>query len=489
MISILNRISSINSKLFSTPASGRLCVFRRDPIALALYNSQARWFVVWLLTILILLTPKITISSLNGTLTSPSLAADFNGDMLRFPPLDLAFDSFVAIWDVVGDASPVIDLRQNAAETSNSLPYLRDYSDIFLVTWLSLLWLLILTQWIRISDILVNLSSKKAFNPEVIADEEIARITTTFDRRFNNPWAQAITLALAVFSAFAVWKFAFSSYGLYSGLSPIVESRAWEIEAYLNSWYLSDGAPNYYLISWQIFTYSFFFYYVLMHIYIGIILVWLMVHTHFRYAASPLRRFNSSVANLISWMMFHSPSVHNPSNNGPLFLIQPDHPDGASGLGLVKQIFAYVIVSIIMSSVALTVGVYYLPSETAGFHLFFLRIPFVFVIFYALYIFNPLFVILPLFYIRSQLKLDKTMKMETMYAEIQNLQDFTGHGSPGEPSDTNASSSLRLLLDQYETLRKSPTILFSVWRLSFLSVAYLVATLKLLETLQNLLSK
>jgi hypothetical protein len=237
---------------------------------------------------------------------------------------------------------------------------------------------------------------------------------------------------------------AFSSGGIYSGLSIGSESRAiWESEAYAQSWYQND-----FLLVFHAATYVLFFYYILMHNVVGIMALVMLLD---------IRK------------TFSQPK------NQPLFVIQPDHHDGSVGLGELRQILIYVYASILMMGVTLIIGYSYLPSGTPGYLAPFLGI---------FFLINPLFVLIPLIVIRRELEQDKRKKLHNLYARI-GLYRSKLFADPANDVESPAidPAQYQLTLQEYETLRRSSTSLFSITRSLVFSVAYSASLVQVLSAL------
>jgi hypothetical protein len=177
------------------PAGDKLCIFRRDPIVLTVTNLRLRWYSLTIIFIIVLITPKLVISGIDHTLTSPDLLSDFKHDLTNYPPFSAILDAISRVTNGVGLGDPFASIRQEEYQYSSAfVPYLRDYTDMFFIMFLSSHLALIFSQWRRISAVLDNLNIS-GFNKEIIGETELKVMVADNNKRFNNPLLQIVAIA------------------------------------------------------------------------------------------------------------------------------------------------------------------------------------------------------------------------------------------------------------------------------------------------------
>lgn len=441
--SFRDRVLALLGRCMARPASDKLCIFRRDPIVLIVSNLQLRWYSITIIFIVILVTPKLILSGIDHTLTSPDLLSNFKHDLITFPPFSAILSLISWTTESVGLGDPFNWISPDKYKDSSAyLPYLRDYTDMFFIIFLSAHLALIFIQWRRISDVLANLYLS-GINREIIGSDELSEIVATNNKRFNNPVLQMVGLAGAIGLVLMILA-AFSNDGIYSGLSSGNETRAiWEMQAYANSWYRHDI-----LLLFHGATYVFFFYYILMHNIVGVTSLTMLLDLRKKYSQP---------------------------QGKPLFVIQPNHPDRSVGLGELRQILIYVYISILMMGVTLIFGYSYLPSGTPAYLAPFLAI---------FFLLNPLFVVIPLIVIRRELEDDKRRKLKILYTRVSEYRSrlladpTTGIGNPAVDA-----TQYQLTLHEYESFQKCPTSLFSIGRSLVFFVAYFASLIQVVAAL------
>src|ERR1019366_1368883 len=162
---------------------------------------------------------KLVLATVAHSLYVRGMGALFLEDLSRFPP----FSAFARIFT-----------GQSTAANPPAIPYLRDYSDIIVMTLMAAHMALIHLQWKDISAAPLKLANDGVLNPRVVSLDRIKHTIAQYDKRFNLRSIRVLSRVAAAGLVLAFYR-SFAQHGIYSGLNiPFVSG--WELSAYLNWW-------------------------------------------------------------------------------------------------------------------------------------------------------------------------------------------------------------------------------------------------------------
>lgn len=430
---------------FRAPLPSELCLHWNDLPTRLIGNLKLGPLPVFAVYLSLFLGVKLVINAWNSTLVSPTFADDFREDLTVFPPFALAYGAAAAVLGLLtGTNGQTAPLGLSMSGNAVSIPYLRDYSDIALMTIASFHLTLVHGQWLRISSAFTKLRAERVLNPVVFQEEENEAVVEDANNWFRQKRWNYLAAALSAAAVVRVLPW-FADFGIYSGLARPTQAAhgTWEGWAYLG-WWANPAVNGWPPIVFSATVYFFFLYYVILHNIIGIgtfRLLWRLAFTRVR------------------------------GTGTSLFVPQPYHPDGFWGLLVVKVVMQHVALSLLMSGLSIVAMYYYLPSEKVW-----VVLPFV-----GLFVFAVVtFLIVSLYLLHRDMGRAKRILLEEALAKIGPLdasisQALSSLGASGG-SITALLPELQLWqyhAERYRICAQAPTSLFSFKR----SLAYVVTNL------------
>jgi hypothetical protein len=421
------KIREFCTNQFSASNKGAFCIYRHHPLICFTNNHPetcGTLRIFWFYAGLFLLS-KLIINYLSGTLISPNLWADFLRDLNLFP----IFKFIMQAGRFLRLPLPKIEVV-SATESTVSIPYLRDYTDISVMLLMAAHMSLIHKQWHNISIAIPELWKNGVINHRVLSKKEYASLMQRLDRLFNYWRWEFLSLSVAgMLTGLLFWSF--SKDGIASGIS-VAGSDVWEMSAYQGWW--ANHSKH---------TGSFLF-----DIAIVLIILFYMVR--------------HNVVGVLSAYMTRV-LLSKSKTDLPVFLLQPYHLDGMGGLSLVRGIMLLVYLSIMMMGFALLYA-YYTLATHAGLR-FHILIPFSLIFF----VLNPLYLVVPHLLIKRAIRQYKRYRIKQL--------EYLSKQKTGKSDE----SKRFVMLEEIKRVQDIPVYLFRGRNIILFILTYIIPALLFVE--------
>lgn len=278
-----------------------ILVYAKDPLLCFIHDHPgicAPWkMFLWYIAVFI--GVKVVLAFFSDVLWTPGMARIVVSDLHRFGPFMLLSTK----------------LFKHKAELSLSnppiIPYLRDYTEMVVMTLMAVHMVLISKQWHNISIAFRKLYDDDVLDKRIITLCEFHRICKKYNRLFNYRTWTVLSFVISILLVSGVYFSAWLQGSIYPGLDWLHEA-GWQQHAYEGWW--ANFASHPVLALYTIFVAAVIVSYMIRHVIIGFIGVWLVREV-----------FSSS--------------------KGSVLTLRLDHEDGLCGLGILKSNMAQVVLS------------------------------------------------------------------------------------------------------------------------------------------------
>ncbi len=318
------------------PMQSDYCVYRRDIWIRAINRLRLSPPVVFAFYLGLFLGLKVLITTISGTLASPTLLADYRVDAatMSVERLYHTFSSMtppsVAHWFSSMARSSYYATKTFQLSGAEPMPLMRDYIDILVMGLFALRMTLLHGHWERLSVLPSRLWANNVVNKDAYTDADKQAVLQRYDLQANSPLKKVIAACTAVGVASVMyWLVAVKEAGIYPTLLPSGSTMSvleWQSAVFAGWWANPVHHP------WSFAVHA------------GITL-FVLYYTF---------RSNQVGASLVG-MLYEV--VGHPHGFAP----QPDHVDGLAGLRPVRELLIVVFLTLAVLLLVMALLLFFLP--------------------------------------------------------------------------------------------------------------------------------
>lgn len=314
----------------STTPRPRLCAYRRSPLHAWLRSHGLGFWSTFLIASLTLSLVTGAVAAASGVLFAPSPASAVG-------PVAAAWQFLEPLLTLGLGKVSLLSRAYSAAGSSQVTPYSRDY--LYLAGLLLLGWYVAIQHqhWIAISEVPRQLESSGLINSRVITPRRVDQVVTCADKRCNSGIASATIMSAAAATG-VTWLV--ERHGIYGFMAPPESNlaRLWQANV-LSGWW---GNPH-----------------------IGSVLTlacFALLVFAFVYAMIRGNQIGIAAVEMLDHLLGSSGGAW---RQEAALRLAPEHPDGFAGLGLVRRVLGFAMLSTGVLFGALVTLALYMPRAAS----------------------------------------------------------------------------------------------------------------------------